>query len=101
MKIGYARVSRYSQLRAIKDAGCEIINQRAAEERKTAREKGVVFGCKRKLDRDEVPKMENLIAIGMPKSEIVELFGIGRTSVFTCRKEYGYNSNRIPSKEVK
>lgn len=79
----------------------ETINQRAAEGRKAAREKGVVFGCKRKLNKDEVVKMANLIAMGTPKSEISELFNIGRTSIFRYLKEHGYGSDGIPSREGK
>jgi DNA invertase Pin-like site-specific DNA recombinase len=78
----------------------EMIIQRAAEGRKAAREKGVIFGKKRKLTKDDVVKMANLIQMGTPKPEIAELFNIGRTSIFRYLKEYGYGSDGIVIEKV-
>lgn len=71
----------------------ETINQRASEGRERAKKNGVVFGKKRKLTKNDVEKMANLIQMGTPKSEICSLFNIGRTSIFRYLKEYGYNTN--------
>ena len=71
----------------------EMIHQRAQEGRKKAVERGVVFGAKMKLSRKDVESMANLIAMGTPKTEIIEIYSIGRTSVFRYLKENGYNSD--------
>lgn len=76
----------------------EMINQRAAEGRKAAREKGVVFGCKKKLNKDDIERMANLIAMGAPKSEVMELFKISKTSVLRYLKQSGYGTDGIPLK---
>ncbi|MGB5963976.1 MAG: recombinase family protein [Sulfurimonadaceae bacterium] len=69
----------------------EMIHQRAQEGRKKAVERGVVFGAKMKLSKKDVESMANLIAMGTPKTEITEIYSIGRTSVFRYLKENGYN----------
>lgn len=71
----------------------EMINERTAEGRKKAKDRGVIFGKPKKLAKKDVESMANMIAMGTPKSEIVDLYSIGRTSVFRYLREYGYGSD--------
>lgn len=71
----------------------EMINERTAEGRKAAKERGVKFGKPKKLTKEDVGSMANLIAMGTTKTEISELYGIGRTSIFRYLRENNYNSD--------
>lgn len=71
----------------------EMIHQRACEGRKKAVERGVKFGAKKKLEKKDVDSMANLIAMGVPKTEIAEMYKIGRTSIFRYLRDYGYTSD--------
>jgi len=54
----------------------EMINKRATEGRKEARENEVVFGGKCKLNEDDMAKIAYLIKMGTFKPEIVKLSNI-------------------------
>ena len=65
----------------------EMINQRAAEGRKAAKERGVKFGAKRKLSDKDVESIKNLILMGESKADLAERYGIGRTTLYRLLKE--------------
>jgi DNA invertase Pin-like site-specific DNA recombinase len=60
----------------------EMINQRAAEGRKVAKENGVKFGAKKKLSDRDIESIKNLIAMGESKAELAKLYGVGRSTLY-------------------
>ena len=60
----------------------EMINQRAAEGRKVAKEKGVKFGAKKKLSDRDIESIKNLIAMGESKAELAKLYSVGRSTLY-------------------
>lgn len=65
----------------------EMINQRAAEGRKAAKEKGVKFGAKKKLSDKDIESIKNLIAMGESKAELAKLYGVGRSTLYRALEE--------------
>lgn len=68
----------------------EMINERAAEGRKAAKDRGVKFGAKRKLSDRDIESIANLIKMGESKTELAERYGIGRSTLYRVLKENGY-----------
>lgn len=65
----------------------EMINERATEGRKAAKERGVKFGAKRKLTKRDIESISNLIAMGESKSELAKRYGIGRSTLYRLLRE--------------
>lgn len=66
----------------------EMINQRAAEGRKEAKEKGVKFGAKKKLSSKDIESIKNLIAMGESKAELAKLYSVGRSTLYRALGEH-------------
>ncbi len=60
----------------------EMINERAAEGRKAAMEKGVKFGRKKALKSSDIILMEAMASEGTAKNEIAQRFGVSRSTVY-------------------
>lgn len=60
----------------------EMINERAAEGRKAAMEKGVKFGRKKALESNDVDAIRLMASRGAVKSEIALRFGVSRSTVY-------------------
>lgn len=60
----------------------EMINERAAEGRKAAMEKGVKFGRKKALEGNDVDAIRLMASEGTAKNEIALKFGISRATVY-------------------
>lgn len=60
----------------------EMINQRAAEGRKAAKEQGVKFGAKKKLSDKDISSIKNLLAMGESKANLAKLYNVGRSTLY-------------------
>lgn len=65
----------------------EMINQRAAEGRRAAKEKGVKFGPKQKLSKEDIRSIKKLIAIGESKANLAKLYKVGRSTLYRALEE--------------
>lgn len=72
----------------------EMINQRAAEGRKAAKEKGVKFGAKKKLSSKDIESIKNLIAMGESKAELAKLYSVGRSTLYRALEEHKELNNK-------
>ena len=63
------------------------INERASEGRKVAMEKGIKFGRKKSLSRDEIKEIKQLILEGVSKADIAKRFNVGRTTIYRSIQE--------------
>lgn len=65
----------------------EMINERASEGRKAARERGIVFGRNKKVSKEDLINIKNLLAMGESKANIIKMYGIGRTTLYRLLNE--------------
>lgn len=78
----------YHMIAAIAEFERSIINERADEGRKSAIERGVKFGPKRKLTPDDVQSIKNLIEMGESISGLAQQWGVGRATIYRALERH-------------
>ena len=77
----------------------ELINESTAEEKKTAKKRGVKFCTKRKPTKRDAESIRSLIAMGESKFELAKRYNIGRSTLYRILKEL--ESEEADTSEVK
>jgi len=67
---------------AIAEFERSIISKRADAGRRAAMERGVRFGAKRKLSKEDVVSIRNLMAMGESVSALTAMYGVGRATFY-------------------
>ncbi len=77
----------FTMIGAIAEFERDLITDRSAEGRKAANEKGAKFGAPQKLTKDEKEQLVNSGRMGGSKSNLAEIFGVGRTTAYRILEE--------------